>query len=191
MSLRPIKNEHGRVTAMTLITPIRWWLVWYQRWQFFCWRQVPASSNKLRSLEFVHYGWWAILSRMPHNGPPQPPEKLNNTYLLFESNFDGAWEPYIDAFGQVLRWRVNFVWWWSHGFPGSRPTGPPIKYVGANQFPVDHYYAAYSRGTNRMVRAALRLSEQVDAFEAETAHVDDDAFAAAYERLVRGVQRRI
>ena len=191
MSLRPIRNENGRVTAMTLITPIRRWQVWFQHLLFFGWRLFPPASNKLRRLEFVQFGWWAILSEIPYNGPPQRRERLNNTYLLFESNFDGAWPPYIDEFGQVLRWRVNVVWWWSHGFPGSRPTGPAIEYVDANQFPVDHYYAAYPEASTKMVRAALRLDEQFDAFEAETAHLDDEGFAAAYERFVGAVQRRL
>jgi hypothetical protein len=191
MSLRPIANTNGRVTAMTLITPLRPGWLWWQRLVFGFTRAVPSSTNRLRGLAYVHFGWWAILSRLPYNGPPQRPERLNNRYLVFESNFDGAWPPYIDAFGQVLRWRVNALWMGSCGYPGARPTTPAIDYVDVNQFPVDHFYAAYPEATNPMVLAALRLREQFDAFQAETAHLDDDRFQAAYERFVRGIQRRI
>ena len=79
----------------------------------------------------------------------------------------------------------------SCGYPGARPTTPAIDYVDVNQFPVDHFYAAYPEATNPMVLAALRLREQFEAFQAETVHLDDERFLAAYQRFVRGIQRRI
>ena len=189
--MRSIDNGNGRVTAMTLITPLRrGWTLW-QRLVFLYWRRGPQAGRPLRDRRSVHFGWWAILTRIPYNGPPQEPETLHQDMLLFESNFDGPWEPYIDMFGQVLAIGVSAVWKASIGYPGSRPTTGAIKYVDANQLPVDHFYAAYPDATCAMVLAALRLQEQVDAFQSLTADLRDDEWLDAYQRFVRGAQKRL
>lgn len=186
---RPIDNSHGRATAMALLTPLRPRRLLWQRLVFFVLRHVPAATQKLRELAIVRVGWWAIIERFPHNGPPQPHERLSYPYLLFESNYDGRWEPYIDTFGLVIPWKVNGVWWGSWGFPGARPTSAAIRYVGDNQLVVDHYYTAYPEATTKMVLAALRLAERFEGFEAEAADLDDERFEAAYRRFVRASQR--
>jgi len=189
--LRSIDNGNGRVTAMTLITPLRpRWLAW-QWLVFLYWRYKPHAGQKLKNQNSVHFGWWGIIPRVPYNGPPQPPETLPHKMLMFDSNFDGPWPPYIAMFGQVLSVGVTAIWKASIGYPGSRPTTLATHYVDANQFPVDHYYAAYPEATCSAVMAALRLQEQVDAFEDQTADLDDRQWYEAYQRFVREAQRRL
>lgn len=188
MTTLPIDNGNGRVTAMTLLTAMRPRRLPVQRLVFFLVRKVPLMTKTLRDLAIVHVGWWSIIERIPYNGPPQEPEVLRSPYLLFESNFDGPWEPYIDTFGQRIPLKVNAVWGSCFGFPGARPTSGAIEYVDEHQLVVDHFYAAYPDGTPKTVLAALRLRDRFEAFQAETADLDDEHFEAAYRRLVRDSQ---
>jgi hypothetical protein len=182
-------NSNGRATAITVLTPMRPVLGRYTRLSFRVARQiiVPVVA-KLRQLAFIHFAWWAVIDRIPFNGPPQQPEKLHSPYLLFESNFNGEWPDYIATFGLELPIRMWNIWGSSFGYPGARPTADFIDYVGLSQFPVDHFYAAYPDGSVKTVRAALRLRERVSAFQQETADVTPEQFQAAYRRLLRHSQ---
>jgi hypothetical protein len=184
-----IDNRNGRATAMTLITALRPRRLLLQQLVFFLLRKVPLMTATLRRLAIVNIGWWAIIRRIPYNGPPQPPERLRTTYMLFESNFNGAWEPYIATFGWMIEDKVNAVWRSSCGFPGARPTTGAIDYVEGHQLPVDHFYAAYPEASCKMVLAALRLQERFETFQAEGANLDDERFEAAYRRFVGASQR--
>lgn len=188
MTRLPIDNGNGRATAMTLLTAMRPGRIALQRFVFLLVRKVPLMTKALRDLAIVHVGWWSIIERIPDNGPPQQSEVLRSPYLLFESNFDGPWEPYIDTFGQRIAWKVNAVWGSCWGFPGARPTSGAIRYVDEHQLVVDHFYAAYPDGTPKTVLAGLRLRDRFDAFQAEIADLDDEHFEAAYRRFVRGSQ---
>ncbi len=189
MSRRPVDNGNGRVTAMTLLTGMRPRSVPYQQLVFLLVRKIPIVTKVLRDLATVHVAWWSIIRRIPNNGSPQEPERLNSPYMLFESNFDGEWEPYIDTFGLMIPFEVDMVWWRCWGYPGARPTGGAIGYVDRHQFPVEHYYAAYPDASAKTVLSALKLRERFDAFQAEGVDLDDERWMAAYDRFVRASQR--
>ncbi|MGH9222746.1 MAG: hypothetical protein ACRD2W_02845 [Acidimicrobiales bacterium] len=185
-----MSNSNGRATAITVFTPIRPRLAPFNRLSFAIARQiVNPITSKVRRLSFIHFAWWAVVRRIPFNGPPQEPETLHSPYMVFESNFNGEWPDYIDTFGLEIPIRMWSVWGTSFGYPGARPTSDFIRYVGVNQFPVDHFYASYPDATTKTVRAAVRLRERVAAFQRETAHVTPEQFQAAYRRLVRDSQR--
>ena len=82
-------NIEGRATAITVITPIKrggplvLWLV------FWAGRNIKRTLEKLEKLSFIHFARWAVIKQFPDE---QGGERLNHPYLLFESNFNGAWE---------------------------------------------------------------------------------------------------
>ena len=92
----PAATRIGRMTGLTLFTPIRPQWVWLLRIGF------PSRGT----LPFM---------RAPHPAVQLHPvralddratgcrgEKLHYPYLFFESNFDGPWQHYIDAFAYVI-----------------------------------------------------------------------------------------
>ena len=50
-------------------------------------------------------------------------------HLFFESNFNGGWEEYIDAFSHILTRGMKVFWGTSYGFPQPLPTGPFKAYI--------------------------------------------------------------
>jgi len=84
-------------------------------------------GKKLRALSFIHAARWTIVERVP-GGP-----RLGSPLLLFESNFNGDWATYIDAFAYVIPERMAGVWATSWGWPGAQPAGPFKAYIRRNE----------------------------------------------------------
>src|SRR5437588_11566388 len=86
-----VANVEGKATAITVLTPVRrggpllLWLV------FWAGRNISETLKKLQTLSFIHYARWAVIERFPDEGEG---ERLQYSYLLFESNFNGTWDQY-------------------------------------------------------------------------------------------------
>ena len=115
-------------------------------------------------LSFIHYARWVIVKEFPPGG-----EKLHYPYLLFESNFNGSWDQYIDAFSEVVPARMKGIWGTSYGFPGPIPVEPFKDYIRANEYVANHYWNAYPGATTTEIISAARVSAAVDELSARAA----------------------
>ncbi len=179
----------GRATAITVMTPIRPGMTPLVRLVLFGGKNLPPLTRPLVKLAFIHYARWSIVTGLPHQGPPQEKESLHYDYLFFETNFNGTWDEYIDAFSEVVPEGMKAIWGTSFGFPGPQPVGPFKTYIHANDLVVDHYYGAYPEATTKTILAALRLREKLDAFRAKAANITvPDDFKQAYDAFLADVQ---
>ena len=92
-------NVEGKATAITVLTPVKPGGRFLLALVFWVGRHVTATLEKLQQLSFIHYARWAVIRRFPDGGSG---ERLGHTYLFFESNFNGTWDQYIDAFSEVV-----------------------------------------------------------------------------------------
>jgi hypothetical protein len=143
---------------------------------------LPVLARKLRALSFIHAARWTIVEDLPGHG------RLNSPLLLFESNFNGAWEPYIDAFAYVIPERMAGVWATSWGWPGARPAGPFKAYIRRNECNAEHYYAAYPEHTVTEITGALELRRRYDAFAARASDLTPAEYDAAWTAFLAEVQ---
>jgi hypothetical protein len=179
----------GRATAITVLTPIRTGLTSLERLVFFLAEHVRVANIALAELSFIHYARWSIITGIPWNGPPQKRERLHYDYLFFETNFNGTWDEYIDAFAEVVPNRMRAIWGTAYGFPGPRPTGPFKAYIHANDLPIAYYYSAYPQASTSMVNSSLAVREAFKEFCGEVAcTVDPDRFNTAYRAFLTKVQ---
>lgn len=148
----------------------------------------PRSTGTLGRLSFIHFARWTLVKRLPSGGPHAGREQLNYRHLYFESNFNGGWEEYIDAFSHILTRGMTVFWGSAYGFPKPLPTTPFKKYIKDNEIVASHFYSAYPEATTTMIRDSLALAQKVDAFRASTAGATDEQFAAAWEELLTDVQ---
>lgn len=179
-------NVEGKATAITVLTPVRrgggLWLAVV----FWAGRHVTATLKKLQMLSFIHYARWAVIERFPDDGEG---ERLHHSYLLFESNFNGTWDQYIDAFSEVVPQRMKAIWGTSHGFPGPIPVEPFKAYIRRNEFVADHYWSAYPDATTTEIVSAARVAAALQDFRPRSTDLDPNAFEAAYETLLTRVGR--
>ncbi len=180
----------GRVTALTTLSAVtpRWarWLRLYFAVRRLAPRLGELLSRPLRELSFIHFGRWSLLP--PSAGTESGGERRESAYLLFESNFNGRWDEYIDAFAYVLGQRMRLVWGGAYGFPGPRPAEPFKRYIRAHEYPASHYYAAHAETTATVVLAALELQDRFERFAHHTRRMSDEEFGQRFRDFHTEVQ---
>jgi len=144
-----MSNVEGRATAITVFSAVRWWGRFFLPILFVVVRRIPPTTRRLRRLSFIHFARWALISTLPHHG------KLHHPWLYFESNFNGSWEEYIDAFSNQLTRGMWMFWGSSFGFPGALPSAPFKEYIKEHETTAAHYYSAYPEATTTMILRAL------------------------------------
>lgn len=150
------RNVEGATTAITTFSIVRWWgRVWLPV-LFAATRRIPVLTAKLRDLSFIHFARWSLIRELPMNGTRGG--KLRYPHLFFESNFNGSWDEYIDAFSSRLGRGMSAFWGSSYGFPGPLPTRPFKAYIRSNETEADHYWTAYPGATTTTIERALRLA---------------------------------
>jgi hypothetical protein len=111
--------------------------------------KVKSATGTLSDLTSIHFARWVIID--------------NGDNLLFESNFDGSWENYIDDFVDHASLGMNLIWANCIGFPtgGSKDIESFKHYIRENQTPAQLFYSAYKDSTVRNILTDLSLSEKI------------------------------
>jgi hypothetical protein len=182
------RNIDGQAIAITVFSTIKLWGRAFLPILFLVTRKAPKLTLTLRQLSFIHFARWTVISRIPYNGPPQQRSRLRYPHMYFESNFNGGWEEYIDAFSHILTQGMTAFWGSSYGFPKPLPTAPFKSYIQVNETEAAHYYSAYPEATSTMIQRALVVDEKLDKLKRDAAKMEPEAFAAAYRAFLTDVQ---
>jgi hypothetical protein len=173
------RNTADQALAITVFSTVKWWGRAWLPLLFLYARLRPQSRSTLAQLSFIHFARWNLL-KMPSG---------RYAHLYFESNFNGGWEEYIDAFSHILTKGMTKFWGSSYGFPKPLPTAPFKAYIKRNEIEASHFYSAYPESTTTTVLSALELDEQLADFKRRSAGMDPDAFAAAWRGFLTDTQR--
>lgn len=183
------RNVDGQAIAITVFSTIKLWGRAFLPLLFLVTRKVPKLTVTLRQLSFIHFARWTVIRQLPYNGPPQRKGKLRYPHMYFESNFNGGWEEYIDAFSHILTRGMTAFWGSSYGFPKPLPTSPFKAYIQINETEADHYYSAYPEATSTMIQRSLVLDDRLAKLRRDAARMEPEAFAAAYHAFLTDVQQ--
>jgi hypothetical protein len=152
---------------------------------------IPLAQKHILQFNFIRFVRWTIVREMPYAGPPQERERLNYAYLFFESNFDGPWQHYIDAFAYCIPLDIRFVWGRGVAFPGPPPAEPLKRWIATNSMEGGSYYCAYPHASTRMVKGALATREALARLVAEARSLGPEEFQERYERFLADVQEHL
>jgi hypothetical protein len=176
-------NVLGRMTALTLFTPIRpQWLL-FLKTGFRLAKYVPLAQRHILQFTFIKFVRWSIV-RLPG-------ERLHYSYLLFESNFDGPWQHYIDAFAYVIPRDIRITWGRGINFPGPPPSEPLKTWIARNSMEGGTYYCAHPDASTRMIKSALFVRERLAELKRDADRLGPGEFKAAYDRFLTEVQRHV
>ncbi|MFI5231079.1 MAG: hypothetical protein ACHQSE_01080 [Gemmatimonadales bacterium] len=184
-------NTLGRLFCLTLLTPIRPQWVAVLNAAMWLGKFVPFAQKHILQFNFIHFVRWSIVKEMPYNGPPQTRDRLKYQYLLFESNFDGPWQHYIDAFAYCIPADIRFVWGRGPAFPGPPPAEPLKRWIAMNSMEGGTYYCAYPHASTRMVKSALITRDRLKRLVAESRTAGPDEFMAHYEQFLTDLQAHL
>jgi len=138
-------------------------LFWVGRFWFF----LSPPWGALEGVTSIHFARWTICD--------------GGDSLLFESNYDGSWDSYIDNFVDVTGPGLNRIWGNCKGFPrlGTADINSFKECVRAHQHPALVFYSAYPDLTVKNIIANHTLDMAVQAF-IRTPDIDR-VFAGSYE----------
>lgn len=177
-------NVLGRAIALTNITTLRPWGVPLLRTLFFIGPALPFLLAKLRKLSFIHFARWVIVDSLRS-------EDLRHTHQFFESNFNGTWSQYIDAFAYVLPVELSAVFGPAYGWPGAVPAAPFKDHIARHEYPASHFYSAYPGATATMVLSALEVRERLDDLRVRARKMDAEEFDAEWRDFLTDLQRHL
>jgi hypothetical protein len=187
-------NRCGRTRAMTVLTPTKPWYrlqggtLWVRAVFLFARAKIGAKSD-IKTLSFIHFARWGLIRRIPDFG--QPPEDLRQPLFMFESNYNGTFDEYIDAFAHILTRGMSLFWGSSYGFPKPRPVTPFKHYIHANEYIAEHYYSAYPTATATMITTALDLDSELNTFTKLARSFSPETFATEYRAFLTRVQDKL
>jgi len=185
------RNIDGQAISITVFSTVKLWGRVFLPVLFAISKRVPKLTPTLVQLSFIHFARWSLVKQIPYNGEPQPKQKLHYTHMYFESNFNGGWEEYIDAFSHIMTSGMAAFWGSSYGFPKALPVGPFKEYIKDNETAASHYYSAYPEATITMIKAALDLDDKLAPLKRNAKRMDPEAFAAAYTKMLTDAQRSL
>lgn len=109
--------------------------------------QVKYVKGTLLDLTTIHFARWVIID--------------NGNNILFESNFDGSWENYIDDFVDHASVGMNVIWGNCIGFPrgGAKDIESFKAYIRENQNRTQLYFSAYKDTTVSNILTDLSISK--------------------------------
>jgi hypothetical protein len=179
-AVRPDKpgNTIGRLTGLTLFTPVRTSWLPVAKAAFFLGRFVPLAQKHILQFDFIHYVRWTHVRKLPDG------QTLRRAHLFFESNFDGPWQHYIDAFAYVIPRDIRFVWGRGLNFPGPPPAEPLKAWIAENSMEGGTYYSAYPDASTRMCKQSLAVEKALADLVERSGKLSPEAFKAAWERFL-------
>jgi hypothetical protein len=189
---RTIRDRASHPRAVTAVTPFRWpgWPRWLRGLFWVSPRFLPFLAAPLVKLGFIHVGRWAIVTKLPSRDRPGQWDRVEpKGFLVFETNFDGAWRPYIEAFARVMPTQWLGIWMGTSNFPGPIPASGLLAYIDDHDVAPAYYYTAHGDTSLKSIRAALDVDAALDAFIA--ADHGPDGFHQAFQKLLAEVQWRL
>lgn len=184
-------NIDGLAIAITVFSTLRRWGPAKLRLVFLMPKLLPHRSATLKQLSFIHFARWSVVSELADPRDPARKRRLNHGHLYFESNFNGGWEEYIDAFSHVLTDKMTQLWGTSYGFPGPQPTVPFKDYIKRSEVRLEasHFYSAYPDSTVTMITQSIKLDAQLAGLKAIAADLSPQEFAEAFQAALKEGQR--
>lgn len=97
--------------------------------------QASRARGSLVGLTTIHFARWVVID--------------DGDWLMFESNYDGSWENYIDDFVDFAAVGMNVIWGTAVDFPraGCEDIEAFKQIIRHYQVPTQVFYSAYPRST--------------------------------------------
>src|SRR3954451_7423508 len=172
------------MTGLTLFTPVRPQWVWFLKLGLRITRHLPFMARHILQFNFIKFVRWTVVDGLDG-------ERLNYRYLFFESNFDGPWQHYIDAFAYVIPHDIRLTWGRGPGFPFPPPAEPLKAWIAHNSMEGGTYYCAHAEASTREVNGAVAVRERLLELRKRAAGMAPEEFKAAWEEFLTDAQAHL
>ena len=163
-----MSNISGNVYALTVLSPIRATehredspvLALRKHLAY-----LPTDERgPFAKLISTHMARLSVIDDVAYLGTPVREEHLKSRYLMFESNFDGDLDTYLEQMAIVIPGETDAIWKHCFRYPGTKDVAPFIAYMKQCQIKTDFFYADVSDRTVEQTLRALALQKAVARF---------------------------
>jgi hypothetical protein len=116
----------------------------------------------VQRMGLVHAMRWSVVRPFAKGGDGNE----RRAHLLFETNFSGGWDEYIEGFARSVPTGMHALFRMTDGYPGLRDNPRAfVDFVRLHDYAADFYYAAYETASALGVQRALlrrRLGADAD-----------------------------
>src|ERR1051325_3197658 len=124
------------------------------RWDFSKLPRDPLSP--FGQLSSTYLGRLVVLDDVVFVGHPAHEEHLKSRYLVFETNFDGDLDTYLERMARETPEFVDAVWKHCVGYPGVADVPAFVAYMKKCQIPTTFFFADVNNRTVQQTMKALR-----------------------------------
>jgi hypothetical protein len=185
-------RQNDRWGAMVTVSAGPPWWAWKVRmwWRIARVRKKLGSKpKKLTALSTIGFARWSMLYRVPSGVSKGEARPLRRPFVLFETNFNGDSDQYLESFALVVPKAMNRVWNRAYDVPNVKRVSEWLARVNKEKQPIAAYYCAYPGATVKMIRSALALQRLLAEFRDEVPAMSAKQFEVKFRGLLAGVQR--
>jgi len=176
-------NQNGNVYGLTILSPIisepdgsishdcaiRDYLA-----------KLPRDHTSMFArISATHLARLVVMDDVVFVGTPAVEEHLKSKYLVFETNFDGDLDSYLESMARNAPEEVNEVWRHCVGYPGVKNVSAFVDYMKRCQVDTTFFFADVNNKTVQQTLRALKVqSSLVHFIEANQGKAPADLQAA-------------
>jgi hypothetical protein len=127
--------------------------------------KLPRHRNSpFAKVSSTHFARLVVMDDVVYVGMPACEEHLQSKYLVFESNFDGGLDTYLERMAAEIPEIVDAVWKHCVGFPGVADVAAFKAYMKKCQIETTFFFADVNDKTVQQTLRALQTQSAVTAF---------------------------
>jgi hypothetical protein len=126
---------------------------------------LPRDHRSLfAKVSSTHLARLVVMDDVVFVGTPAREEHLQSKYLVFETNFDGDLDTYLERMAREAPEEVHAVWQHCVGYPGVKDPAAFAAYMKKCQIETTYFFADVNNKTVQQTLRALKLQSGVAHF---------------------------
>ena len=161
-------NQSGQIYGLTILSPVietdridichatalRWYLAGLPR----------DHTSPFARVSSTHFARLVVMDDVVFVGAPACEEHLKSRYLIFETNFDGDLDKYLERMAREIPEVVDSVWKHCVGYPGVADPAAFAAYMKRCQIKTTFFFADVNDKTVQDTLKALQVQAALSHF---------------------------
>jgi hypothetical protein len=176
-------NQYGKAYGLTSLIPI-----------------VPGHEDELEAhlasldplasplgrLPALHFSRLHVIRDLVYQGPPQKPETLQSSYLIFTTSHDGELEPFLRDLATTLGPEADAIWGHCRAYPGTGDPAAFARWVAAHAHDNGYLISPWPFSDVQEIQESVRIQEGFGDLVERSRALDDAQLQAAFRELMAG-----
>jgi hypothetical protein len=184
-------NQSGSVYGLTILSPIKHEpkleISHSVALRMYLANLPRHRDSPFAKLSSTHLARLVVMNDVVYVGMPACEEHLQLKYLIFESNFDGDLDTYLERMAREIPDTVNAVWQHCVGYPGVQNVAAFKAYMKKCQIETTFFFADVNDKTVQQTLRALQTQSAVAAFIEKNQGQAAEALQKAFGQFVEAL----